>query len=204
MYSFIAGGYWYTISLLSTLQGLFRGRKFNTIRMRTDSTSFNVAEMYLGVMIVSIILFLLPTLAMFYYYVFMSVILFVMAIQLLLVFLQIIFTDFPYFLLAYSLTNPYALPAGIQFKMTGSQVRIEALKSGSGGIFYQMVREIKSAVMGPNFSIKEILKAIFRGKSLLGQSLNLLSMWQEPKEQTVSKLSQREFLFALLVNIIRV
>lgn len=87
LYSFIAGSYWYTISLLSTLQGLFRGRKFNTIRMRTDSTSFGVAEMYLGVMIVSIILFLLPTLAMFYYYVFMSIILFVMAIQLLLVFL---------------------------------------------------------------------------------------------------------------------
>lgn len=78
------------------------------------------------------------------------------------------------------------------------------MKSGSASVFYQMVREIKSAVMGPNFSVRQILYAIFRGKSLLGQSLNLLSMWQEPKEQPVSKLSQREFLCALLVNIVRV
>ena len=113
LYSFIAGSYWYTISLLSTLMSLFRGRKFNTIRGRTDSTTFNVAEMYLGVMIVSIILFLLPTLMMFYYYVFMSIILSVMSLQVLLVFLQIIFTDFPYFLLVYSIFNPTALPGGI-------------------------------------------------------------------------------------------
>jgi len=66
---------------------LFRGRKFNTIRGRDDSNSFNVAEMYLGVMVVSISLFLLPTLAIFYYYAFISIIISVMILQLLLVFL---------------------------------------------------------------------------------------------------------------------
>lgn len=69
--------------------------------------------MYLGVMVVSIILFLLPTLAIFYFYVFLSIIISVMALQLVLVFLQILFSDFPYFLFFYSLKSPYNLPGGI-------------------------------------------------------------------------------------------
>jgi phosphatidylinositol glycan class Q protein len=64
--------------MLSTQMRLFRGRKFNIIRGRDDSNSFNVTEMYLGVMIVSISLFLLPTVAIFYYYAFISIIISVM------------------------------------------------------------------------------------------------------------------------------
>ena len=59
---------------------LFRGRKFNTIRKRDDSSTFNVSEMYLGVLIVTISLFLLPTIASFYYYAFISIILSVMVL----------------------------------------------------------------------------------------------------------------------------
>jgi phosphatidylinositol glycan class Q protein len=61
--------------MIGTLIRLFRGRKFNTIRGREDSISFNVSEMYLGVMVISIALFLLPTLAIFYYYAFISIML---------------------------------------------------------------------------------------------------------------------------------
>lgn len=57
---------------------LFKGRKFNTLRNRDDSSSFNVSEMYLGILIVTISLFLLPTIASFYYYAFISIILSVM------------------------------------------------------------------------------------------------------------------------------
>ena len=54
---------------------LFRGRKMNMIRGRNDSMSYNVAEMYLGVIIVAVLLCLLPTLAIFYFYVFLPVLL---------------------------------------------------------------------------------------------------------------------------------
>jgi phosphatidylinositol glycan class Q protein len=80
VYTIFTTIYWYTISMLSTLMRLFRGRKFNTIRGRDDSNSFNVAEMYLGVMIVVIAVFLLPTLAIFYYYAFISIIISVMVL----------------------------------------------------------------------------------------------------------------------------
>jgi len=85
----------------------------NMIRGRNDSMSYNVAEMYLGVIIVAVLLCLLPTLAIFYFYVFLSIILSVMVGQLSLIFLQILFTDFPYFLIIFSVGQPYILPGGI-------------------------------------------------------------------------------------------
>jgi hypothetical protein len=75
--------------------------------------SYNVAEMYLGVIVVAVLLCLLPTLAVFYFYVFMSIILTVMVGQLGLIFLQIFFTDFPYFLIIFAIRQPYILPGGI-------------------------------------------------------------------------------------------
>lgn len=66
--------------MLRTSFYLFRGRKFNTIRGRADSASFNVTEMYLGVMLVSFVIFLLPTVSIFYYYAFISIIVTVIAI----------------------------------------------------------------------------------------------------------------------------
>jgi phosphatidylinositol N-acetylglucosaminyltransferase subunit Q len=80
VYTIFTTIYWYILSMVSTQLKLFRGRKFNTIRGRDDSNNYNVAEMYLGVMMVSMSLFLLPTLAMFYFYAFISIILSVMAL----------------------------------------------------------------------------------------------------------------------------
>ena len=103
--------------MLSTLMKLFRGRKFNTIHGRDDSNQFNVTEIYLGVLILTISLFLLPTFASFYYYAFISIILSVMAIQLLLILLQILLTDFPYFLLVWTIWSPYTLPNSIRVEV---------------------------------------------------------------------------------------
>ena len=115
---------------MSTSIRIFRGRKFNTIRGRDDSNTFNVAEMYLGVMLISLSLFLLPTLAIFYFYAFISIILRVMILQILLVVLQIFFTEFPYFLLVWSLWNPYLLPGGLRvtsdLKLVSGKVNISS------------------------------------------------------------------------------
>jgi len=114
VYTIFTMCYWQIISIMSTSIRIFRGRKFNTIRGRDDSNTFNVAEMYLSVMLISLSLFLLPTLAIFYFYAFISIILRVMILQIFLVVLQIVFTEFPYFLLVWSLWNPYILPGGMR------------------------------------------------------------------------------------------
>lgn len=82
LYTVFTKVYSYILQMLKTQMRLFSGRKLNVIRGRTDSTTFNVTEMYLGVMIVSIILFLLPTLAIFYFYVFIGMIIPLLLLQL--------------------------------------------------------------------------------------------------------------------------
>lgn len=114
VYSLFDFAYGYTIRMLKTLSKLFRGRKYNVIRKRDDSHAFHLVELYLGVLIVSISLFLLPTLAIFYYYAFISIILSVLALQVILLLSQVLVTNFPYFLLAWSLAAPYSLPNRIR------------------------------------------------------------------------------------------
>lgn len=75
VYTIFTSFYCLGLNMIGTLIRLFRGRKFNTIRGRVDSNNFNVSEMYLGIMVVSISLLLLPTLAIFYYYAFISIML---------------------------------------------------------------------------------------------------------------------------------
>ena len=139
VYTFFTTTYWYILSMLSTLMKLFRGRKFNTIHGRDDSNQFNVTEIYLGVLILTISLFLLPTFASFYYYAFISIILSVMSIQLLLILLQILLTDFPYFLLVWTLWCPYTLPNRIRVEVCSNQsLRIVQFRSNVASCFVQL------------------------------------------------------------------
>lgn len=167
--------------MLSTQMKVFRGRKFNTIRGRDDSNVFYVAEMYLGVMIVAISVFLLPTLAMFYFYAFISIIVSVMILQILLICVQIVSTEFPYFELALSLSYPFVLPNGIKFEVKNSSdqqtIHIQGLKNNMGSCFSQLSNEIAKLLGGSNRSLwKEIFGSIIRGRSLLKTMINLLSI----------------------------
>ena len=79
LYSVFALMYRYMLRMMRTMLKLFRGKKYNIIRQRDDSNDFGLAEMYLGVFIITLIIFLLPTIAIYYYYVFISIILLVMS-----------------------------------------------------------------------------------------------------------------------------
>lgn len=85
VYSVFAFIYNHTLKMLSTLLKLFRGRKYNIIRKRDDSASFEIEILYLGVLIFTLSIFLLPTVAIFYYYCFISIIISVMIMQLTLI-----------------------------------------------------------------------------------------------------------------------
>lgn len=72
LYTIVAYVYQYILKMLITLINLFNGKKFNIMRNRVDSNNFSIQEFYLGVLIVALILFLLPTLAMFYFLAFIK------------------------------------------------------------------------------------------------------------------------------------
>jgi len=80
IYTIFAIAYHYTLSMMNTLFRLFRGKKFNVLRKRDDANNFSVSELFLGVLIITLAIFLLPTIAIFYYYAFISIILSVLAL----------------------------------------------------------------------------------------------------------------------------
>ncbi|XP_078467310.1 phosphatidylinositol N-acetylglucosaminyltransferase subunit Q [Lampetra fluviatilis] len=51
---------------LTSLWRLFRGKKWNVLRRRVDSCSYDVDQLFLGTLLFTILLFLLPTVALYY------------------------------------------------------------------------------------------------------------------------------------------
>ena len=80
IYSVIALSYHHTLLMMQSLFRLFRGKKFNVLRNRDDANNFSVSELFLGVLIIALCIFLLPTVAIFYVYAFLSIILSVLAL----------------------------------------------------------------------------------------------------------------------------
>ena len=80
MYTVVAWLYNFILKMLKTLINLFNGKKFNVMRNRVDYNHFSIQEFYLGVLIVALIIFLLPTLAMFYFLAFIKLVVSVLAL----------------------------------------------------------------------------------------------------------------------------
>ena len=197
VYSVFAWLYCMTLQMLSTLIKLFRGKKYNIIRKRDDAASFDVSELYMGVLIVTLSIFLLPTVAIFYYYVFISIIISVMVLQLVMIVLQTVVSHFPYFLLAWSFSEPYSLPNSIKVvvKKVG---RIEIINQtvNRAAIFDNLISEFKMLFEG-KFMVS-IMASILKGENLFHQMrgfLNILA--RETPEDLVgdqAEMTEGQFL----------
>ena len=169
MYSVFASMYKYSLSMMMTLTRLFSGTKFNVLRQRNDANNFSVSELFMGVLIITLGIFLLPTVAIFYYYAFMQIILSVLALQLLLIVMQTLVFDFPYFLVCFSIVKPYFLPNSIRMRVDSSAgangvIMIESLPVNKGSLFAKLAHELKLLIDTQTF--KKILSSIVRGLNL--------------------------------------
>ncbi|GIY53096.1 phosphatidylinositol N-acetylglucosaminyltransferase subunit Q [Caerostris darwini] len=79
-YGYAARLYGYQVIALSSLWRLFRGKKWNPLRQRVDSYTYNIHQLFLGTLIFTVFLFLLPT-VMIYYLVFTCLRIMVLSIQ---------------------------------------------------------------------------------------------------------------------------
>ena len=159
--------------------------------------------MYLGILIVTISLFLLPTIASFYYYAFISIILSVMIFQLFLILIQILLTDFPYYLLVLVLWYPYLLPNRVRVEVQNintSQLNLVPIKSNVGSCFAQLSQEFgKLLKEGSEQSLpKQIFSSIVQGKSLqeiMRNFLTILSSSGSDETKIVpNSISQLQFM----------
>ncbi|XP_029015482.1 phosphatidylinositol N-acetylglucosaminyltransferase subunit Q [Betta splendens] len=101
---------------LSSLWRLFRGKKWNVLRQRVDSCSYDLDQLFIGTLLFTILLFLLPTTAL-YYLVFtllrLVVVLFQGVIHLSVDFIN----SFPLFAVGLRIFRPYRLAEGVKFRV---------------------------------------------------------------------------------------
>lgn len=79
-YFYASNLYRIQLKSLMTLARLFRGKKWNVLRLRVDSLSYNADQLILGTVLFTILLFLLPTVAL-YYFVFITIRLLISLLQ---------------------------------------------------------------------------------------------------------------------------
>lgn len=101
---------------LSSLWRLFRGKKWNVLRQRVDSCSYNLDQLFIGTLLFTILVFLLPTTAL-YYLVFTLLRLLVVTVQGLIHLLVDLINSVPLFALGLRLCRPYRLAAGVKFRV---------------------------------------------------------------------------------------
>ncbi|XP_034448271.1 phosphatidylinositol N-acetylglucosaminyltransferase subunit Q [Hippoglossus hippoglossus] len=101
---------------LSSLWRLFRGKKWNVLRQRVDSCSYDLDQLFIGTLLFTILLFLLPTTAL-YYLVFTLLRLLVVLLQGV-VHLSVDFLNsFPLFAMALRICRSYRLAEGVKFRV---------------------------------------------------------------------------------------
>ncbi|CAL1289376.1 unnamed protein product [Larinioides sclopetarius] len=65
-YGYATRLYGYQFIALSSLWRLFRGKKWNPLRQRVDSYTYDIHQLFLGTLIFTVLLFLLPTVVIYY------------------------------------------------------------------------------------------------------------------------------------------
>ncbi|RXM33762.1 Phosphatidylinositol N-acetylglucosaminyltransferase subunit Q [Acipenser ruthenus] len=101
---------------LSSLWRLFRGKKWNVLRQRVDSCSYDLDQLFIGTLLFTILLFLLPTTAL-YYLVFTLLRLLVVLFQGLLHLCVDFINSFPLFAMGLRICRSYRLAAGVKFRV---------------------------------------------------------------------------------------
>jgi len=112
---------------LSSLWKLFRGKKWNPLRQRTDSLDFHIDQLLLGTMLFTVTSFLLPTTAVYYFF-FAFVKVLIGTAQFCLLCLVELLDRFPIYSGLAVLVDNHFLPGGIRFEV----LHLQSLKQDFG------------------------------------------------------------------------
>ena len=163
--------------MLGTLINLFNGKKYNVMRQRVDCNNFSIQEFYIGVLIVALIIFLLPTLAMYYFISFIQVVIVVLAYQIFLIILQILLFHFPTYLIVHAANYPYSIPDSIHIEISSNyrnHMRIIQKQSNKGSIFENLKSELQKIPKAA--SPANVIKSIIYGDNILKLMRDILQI----------------------------
>lgn len=110
--------YNFQLSVIKSLFRLLYGKKYNSLRNRVDSYNFGFDQLFLGTILFTTLVYLLPTVAAFYI-TFVTVRLALLTVELAGCVVLVFLNHFPIFVIMLRLTNRERLPAGIVIDTKG-------------------------------------------------------------------------------------
>ncbi|BGP53668.1 pig-Q [Rhodotorula sphaerocarpa] len=135
-----------SLEALSALFDVFRGRKFNPLRNRTEPASYEVDALLLGTILFVVLSSIIPTIAAFYL-AFASSRILLIGLQTLLAAAIGVLNTFPLFVLLVRLKSPHRLPGGTALRPCWDRAHwpedhfhLEAHTMSYGTIFASLMR----------------------------------------------------------------
>ncbi|KAJ3994558.1 N-acetylglucosaminyl transferase component-domain-containing protein [Lentinula boryana] len=117
---------------LGSLWRLFRGKRFNVLRNRTDSWEYDIDQLLFGTILFTLLAFLFPT-VLAYYALFALLRLATILIQASLEIQLAFMNHFPLFALVLKLKDPWRLPGGLCFDFVRVSVHINEHEAAGAG-----------------------------------------------------------------------
>jgi len=131
-----------SLSLIGSLWRLFRGKRQNVLRNRTDSWDYDLDQLLLGSILFTLLAFLLPTVLTYYTFFAMTRVIIILVHASLETCLSCM-NHYPLFTMMLRLKDPSRLPGGVYFDMsriTQNHIEIKNQPISYGRIFSQYVR----------------------------------------------------------------
>jgi len=123
------------------LWGLFRGRRHNVLRNRTDTWTYDIDQLLFGTVLFTLMVFLFPT-ALVYYVLFAGLRLASLLVHAVVETLLAFMHHFPLFALMLRMKDPWRLPGGVYFALRNQDARqaylsLEIQPISLSSIFFQ-------------------------------------------------------------------
>ncbi|ODV95742.1 hypothetical protein PACTADRAFT_40528 [Pachysolen tannophilus NRRL Y-2460] len=164
--------YNWQLNIIKSLFKLFYGKKYNILRNRIDSNNYDFDQLLLGIIIFTVLIYLLPTVVAFY----VSFFALKVAIFLLVDLLQctmLIINHFPIFLVLLKLKNSKRLPAGITFDIIDNHNTTTIIKMTSKTISLEkLFHYFSELIISSNTSNVNIFEDFIFTKFLGGDLIN--------------------------------
>ena len=172
IYRLVSAIFFLQLDVMLSLFRLTMGYKKNILKQRVDRAEYGVDEVLLGTLIFTGLLFLLPTIAM-YYLSFVGIWLGVEVVHLVLTLVHVMICRFPYYLLGVYALGSFHFPAGVYFTLLHppprlliptQYLRMQAQKYQFGLLFAELTEHL-GGLLRP---LPAKLSNVLRGKGQVG------------------------------------
>lgn len=154
-----------TVKVIFTFTHLFRGKKYNILKLRVDGHEFDIEQLILGTVFLSLVVFMLPTVFVFYLS-FLLLWLGVLLLQLLLRAGVSVFSFFP----VYLYLNANSIPARVAIVPNGLRnavcFKLESQPLGYRAVLSEFLRAVISSIP-VNEPVSNTLMSMVRGTALV-------------------------------------